>query len=101
VFLKPGVAMRLCVAKQGVVLNGEQQECRNPCYTKMPKLLLGQSVENFSRKLQVSQKCRKSFTIVNTNKNGKFYFKNSKNKARPIKILFCEKFYTKFLFFTI
>ncbi len=47
---------------------GEQQKCRNPCYTKMPKPLLGQSVENVLRKLQVSQKCRKLFTIIKTNK---------------------------------
>jgi hypothetical protein len=39
------------------------QKCRNP-------LLLGQSVENVFKKLQVSQK---SFTIIKNNKKWKFF----------------------------
>ncbi len=39
----------------------------------MPKLLLGQSVENVLKKMQVSQKCRKSFTITKYNKKLKFF----------------------------
>jgi hypothetical protein len=42
------------------------QKCRNPP-------LLGQSVENVLKKLQASQKCQKSFTIIKNNNKWKFF----------------------------